>query len=152
MKNLFSYTYRSEIEINAPKEKVWGILADFGSYHKWNPFTVKIDTNLELGSEVALTVKMKPGKGTTIRTEYLKAYDPTEKMVWGFSYGFLLKAERTQQLIPLNESTTRYWNADVISGLISPIVHLMYGKWIQLGFDALCHSLKDYLENGKSSK
>ncbi len=108
---------------------------------------MQIDTNLVLESEVFLTVKMKPGKSTTIRTEYLKAYDPEEKMVWGFSHGLVLKAERTQRLISIDESTTRYENEDKISGLLSPLVQILYGKWLQRGFDSVCVGLKDYIEN-----
>lgn len=113
---------------------------------------MKIDTNLELGSEVFLTVKMKPGKGNTIRTEYLKAYDPPEKMVWGFSYRYILKAERTQKLISIDERTTRYENTDSVSGLLSPIVDILYGRWIQKGFEAVCLALKEYTENGRPEK
>ena len=29
---------QSEIEINAPAERVWEVLADFASYPRWNPF------------------------------------------------------------------------------------------------------------------
>ena len=28
----------SEIEINAPVERVWEVLTDFASYPRWNPF------------------------------------------------------------------------------------------------------------------
>jgi uncharacterized protein YndB with AHSA1/START domain len=28
----------SEIEINAPAERVWELLTDFASYPQWNPF------------------------------------------------------------------------------------------------------------------
>ena len=146
---MFQFKYQSEIIINAPKKKVWEVLSDFPSYKKWNPFTVQIDSSLELGSEVFLTVKMKPDKNTTIRTEYLKAYDPEEKMVWGFDHGLVLKAERTQRLISIDEKTTRYENEDKISGLASPLVQILYGKWIQRGFDSLCIALKSYIENGK---
>ena len=29
--------FSTEIRINAPKEKVWGVLADLGGIYKWNP-------------------------------------------------------------------------------------------------------------------
>ena len=152
MRKLFQYKYQSEIIINAPRKKVWEVLSDFPSYKNWNPFTVQIDTSLELGSEVFLTVKMKPGKSSTIRTEYLRMYAPEEKMVWGFSHGLILKAQRTQRLVLIDERTTRYENEDKISGLLSPLVQILYGKWIQRGFDSLSLALKEYIENGGPKK
>ncbi len=29
--------FRTEIRIDAPKEKVWEVLADLGGIYKWNP-------------------------------------------------------------------------------------------------------------------
>jgi uncharacterized protein YndB with AHSA1/START domain len=29
---------KAEIEIQAPAERVWAVLTDFGAYHEWNPF------------------------------------------------------------------------------------------------------------------
>jgi polyketide cyclase/dehydrase/lipid transport protein len=34
---------QSQIEIAAPRERVWSILADFPSYPSWNPFIRSID-------------------------------------------------------------------------------------------------------------
>lgn len=54
---------------------------------------------------------------------------------------------RTQQLIVVNENKTKYINEDVIEGLLSPLVHALYGRWIQKGFDEISLALKNYMEN-----
>lgn len=45
-RNMMSKSIRTEIIINAPKEKVWNILADFPNYPEWNPFLVNIQGKL----------------------------------------------------------------------------------------------------------
>src|SRR4051794_25262595 len=33
----------AEIEIQAPPERIWEILTDFGAYPQWNPFMPRLD-------------------------------------------------------------------------------------------------------------
>jgi uncharacterized protein YndB with AHSA1/START domain len=44
----------SEIDIGAPVDRVWEIVADFERYPEWNPYVVRIHGILEEGSEVAM--------------------------------------------------------------------------------------------------
>lgn len=53
---------KTEIIINAGKEKVWEILTDFGNYHSWNPFIIQSQGQAIAGSK--LTNTMKNGDGT----------------------------------------------------------------------------------------
>ena len=46
-------TINTEIQTNAPCDRVWGILTDFGSYPLWNPFIREIHGRPEVGSDVA---------------------------------------------------------------------------------------------------
>ena len=39
---------RSEIEIEAPTERVWGVLTDFAAYPEWNPFIRRVSGRAEL--------------------------------------------------------------------------------------------------------
>ena len=53
---------RTEIEIEAPAEKVWEILTDFNRYEEWNPFIIKSSGVAEEGA--VLVNVMKNGKKT----------------------------------------------------------------------------------------
>jgi uncharacterized protein YndB with AHSA1/START domain len=43
---------RTEIEIAAPPERVWAVLADFDSYPEWNPFIRRIRGQPAAGSKL----------------------------------------------------------------------------------------------------
>jgi uncharacterized protein YndB with AHSA1/START domain len=147
LKRYFRFTYKSETEINAPRQTVWKVLVDSTSYPKWNPFTINIQASWKISQPVHLTVQMKPNRKPIAQTEYLSVFQQPERLAWGFSYGWILKAMRTQQLIVVNENKTKYINEDVVEGLLSPLVHALYGRWIQKGFDEISLALKNYMEN-----
>jgi hypothetical protein len=47
---------RTEIIINASKEKVWSILANFSNYPNWNPFIINIKGELAAGEKLTNTM------------------------------------------------------------------------------------------------
>ena len=146
MKNPFKYKYKAEIEINASPEFIWEVLKDHPNYHLWNPFTPNLETDWKIGGKVVLTVNMKKGRKPILQTEYLSLLNPPIELAWGMNWGIFLKAERIQRLIPMQSGTTRYFTEDIIEGMLSPVVHLMYGKSIQNGFNQVAQSLKRYVE------
>ncbi|MFT7590054.1 MAG: hypothetical protein ACI959_002276, partial [Limisphaerales bacterium] len=68
----------SSTDINSPIDKVWEVLTDISSYHKWNSFTPKIDINInELNSDVMLYVKMNSDSDKIIKQkETLLLFEP----------------------------------------------------------------------------
>lgn len=147
MKTLFRYAYQCEININASKKDVWDILISAENYPKWNPFTVQVETNWQLGQKVLLHVKMNPKKKPILQTEYLSKLKPKDEIAWGIHWGLFLKAQRLQKLTTISDSRTTYFTEDVIWGLLSPIVNLLYGKSIQAGFEKMAKALKNYAES-----
>jgi hypothetical protein len=138
-------SYLASIAIDRDLEEVWQVLSKLEDYHEWNPFTPAIKTNWELGAKVELTVAMKPDRKPIAQTEYLSAYEPPYQMAWGFKWGPFLKANRIQQLTLVNNQT-EYYTEDIIEGPLAPLVHLLYGRHIQRGFELLAKALKDYVE------
>ena len=51
------------VVIDAPAEKVWDVLVDFGGYGEWNPFCVAAEGTLALGEPLKMTLKnyLEPG-------------------------------------------------------------------------------------------
>jgi hypothetical protein len=146
MANPFRNSYRALVNIKCTQEDIWYALTDLDSYHLWNPFTPKVETNWKIGEPVVLTVQMKKGKKPIRQVEYLTRYTPNDELAWGMKWSIFLKAERVQQIIIDTNGNASYFTEDIIQGVLSPIVHLFYGKAIQNGFVALANSLKKYLE------
>ncbi len=65
---------RTEIIINAGKEKVWQVLTDFKSYGKWNPFLVSVEGAPVAGTRLVNTMVNK-GKPMTFKPKVMKAED-----------------------------------------------------------------------------
>jgi hypothetical protein len=144
---LFEKKYKASSDMNVEIQTVWDILVDQNEYHSWNPFTPVIETDWEIGSKVMLTVNMKPGQTPILQTEFLTKLNPPNDLAWGMNWGGFLKAERIQQLTELADGKTLYVTEDVISGILTPIVHMMYGKYIQRGFEQIAIALKKYAES-----
>lgn len=147
MGNIFTKKYSSGIIINTNQQALWDILINEKEYHRWNPFTPKIETDWKIGNKVRLTVNMKPGKSPILQTEYLSKLNQPHELAWGMNWGWFLKAERVQQLTKHADGKVTYFTEDVIYGLACPLVHLLYGKHIQNGFEKLAIALKKYAEH-----
>ena len=146
MESMFKKHYSAKILIEADAQLVWDILVDENNYSHWNPFTPKIETDWKIGNKVRMTVHMKPGKSPLAQTEYLSKLNPPNELAWGMNWGWFLKAERVQRLTRQPDGKVTYFTDDVIYGLACPLVHLLYGKHIQNGFEKLALALKKYAE------
>lgn len=140
---------RASIEIDAPAERIFDILADLGAYPEWNPFTVRAESTLRLGDPIHLYVRLRGGH-LSHRVEYVSKNERPTGLCWGTTIGagFLLTAERCQTLVPLDERRTRYVNEDVLTGWLAPLVMRVYGPAMQRGFEAVASALKKRAEAG----
>jgi uncharacterized protein YndB with AHSA1/START domain len=43
---------RTEVTINAPAERVWELLTDFGSFPDWNPFMLRARGEVGVGEKL----------------------------------------------------------------------------------------------------
>lgn len=138
----------AEVEIDAPREKVWSILVDLARYPEWNPFTPRIEATLKVGDPVILHVQMKPGQKTMRQPEVMTSYVEGQELGWGTTmvHGAVLHANRTQKLIDLGGGRTRYETVDRFEGAIVPLVMALYGRHVQRGFDETAAALKKRAE------
>jgi uncharacterized protein YndB with AHSA1/START domain len=137
----------AEIEIRAPIERVWKILVDFEGYPKWNPFTPRVESTLEIGAPIVLHVRMREGR-ELVRVEHISAVAEPTRLCWGMCAisPRLLAAERCQILTPLDVDRTHYRSVDTIRGLLAPLVERFYGRDLDRGFGAVASALKEYAE------
>jgi hypothetical protein len=133
---------RAEISIDAPIDRVWGILRDFDRYDEWNPFTPKVETTLEIGAPNHLHARMI-GKRLLHRVEYVTRNQP-HTLGWEMKFGarFLLHAERVQVLTALDANRTHYVSEDCFTGWLEPLVFALFGNSMRRGFEDCGRGLK----------
>ncbi len=146
---MFRHTVSSDsVDIEAPVRQVWEILVDVERYGEWNPFTTRVDTSLEVGSSVDLYVSLGPFR--LKQPELIQDVVPTSLLAWGMTMGarWLLKTRREQRLESLGDTRCRYTTTDAFTGVLTPLVVLLFGGLIRRGFNAMALALKERAEKG----
>lgn len=130
------------IQINAPIDFVWEVLTDVEKYGEWNPFTSRARTDFKIGSPVHLLVRMGPTKFRI--TERVCAFEKPRRLAWSRDFGasWLLFVVREQHLEPISDTSCSYHNVDLLSGMLSSIISLLFGGYIRRGFTDVGVALK----------
>lgn len=75
-------TVSAAIEIAAPPERVWAVLADLASYPQWNPVFHQASGQLSAGSKITLTsTQPATGNPMTARVRIVTA-EPAAELRW----------------------------------------------------------------------
>jgi len=77
-----SISIRTAVEIDATKEKVYNILANFKNYPNWNPYHANISGKFEEGSELKIDVIRPDGKKVEIPPHMMRIVKNKE-ITWG---------------------------------------------------------------------
>ena len=135
------------LDIDAPREAVWGVLTDFDAYGQWNPLAVECATSLVPGEPIDMKVRLGPGPLRRQR-EWMRTHTPGQE----FSYAMkpvplgALRSLRTQTLTELEGDRTRYIAHFEIRGWLEPLVRLMFGRALHRGFDGVAQGLRARVE------
>ncbi len=136
------------VEIDAPVEHVWSVLVDYARYPDWNPYTVRVDTILELGADVVLHLPDPSRPGETFTTlEHMRVIDAPHHLQYdtGDSFPGLL-AVRDQWIDDLGDGRSSYRTTDVFTGEAAEAIYRMQVEWVTAGFNATAHALKSRAE------
>ena len=137
----------TEIEIDAPAERVWGVLTDFAAYPQWNPFIRSISG--EPSTDERLEVRLEPpeSRGITLRPRVLSA-EPHHQLRW---LGHLLvpglfDGEHSFIIQPLHENRVRFVQSEAFRGLLVPLFARSLDKNTRRGFEEMNRALKERAE------
>jgi len=138
---------RSEVDIDAPAERVWDVLTDFSSYPEWNPFIKSIDGEAREGAK--LTVRLEPpgGRGMTFKPTVQTADAPREfRWLGRLLLPRLFDGEHIFELEATYDGGTRLVQREEFRGvLVSPLLRWV-GKSTQRGFEEMNVALKGRAE------
>jgi hypothetical protein len=137
-------TIETQIVIEAPASKVWGILTDFAAMPAWNPFIRAISGSLAPGERLNVQIA-PPGQSAMTFKPTLLVVSPERELRWlGSLMGRSMSAgEHYFSLDPIAPRTTRLTHGEHFSGLLGPFI--MRGAALaatKQGFAAMNAALK----------
>lgn len=136
-------TLRTEIEIDAPAERVWAVLADSAAYPEWNPFIPRLVGRLEPGAKLEVRLEPPGGTAMTFRPTVLAA-EPARELRWLgrlFVPG-LFDGEHRFAIEPLGEARVRLVHEERFSGVLVGLFAGSLDKHTRSGFEAMNRALK----------
>lgn len=147
------------VQISAPPAAVFDLITNLFDYPKWGmPFTIQMDlqngngrTTLEPGNVIIEHVVLNPDVPTSVRlqrvvvTEILSQPEAgLFRVCWEsiMGYTWILHAVRVQEVRARGGGECVYETSDTMTGLLVPIVFLLYGSAVTRGFAAQGIALK----------
>jgi hypothetical protein len=133
----------TEIEINAPAEKVWRALTDFVAYPEWNPFVRRVQGEVSVGARLQVFIQPSGGKGMSFRPTILVAV-PNRELRWLGRLWLpgLFDGEHSFVIEPLGEGRVRFIQRERFGGLLLPLLSKMLDRDIRRGFEEMNQALK----------
>ena len=142
MKEVFS-----EIDIQAPAERVWQVLTDFARYPEWNPFIRRINGEPKEGARLRVYIEPPGAKGRTYRPKVLKA-EPKHELRWlgrPLIPG-LFDCDHIFTIGHIGSERVRFVQREIVSGvLVASYAHDLEMK-MRLGFEQMNQALKTRAE------
>ena len=132
------------VEIDAPQAFVWSVLTDYASYPEWNPYTVKVETTLELDTPIVLYLPDPAKPGELFRNvEWLSVIDAPRHLQYNTRTEIPgIFAVRDQWVEDLGDGRSSYRTTDVFAGEFAQLAYDLQGLWVTDGFNAVAHGLK----------
>ena len=139
---------RTEIEIDAPAERVWHLLTDFASYPSWNPFIRSIGGRPIPGERLEVHLEPPGGRGMTFKPEVLEA-EPERALRWlgRLLVPGLFDGEHSFTIRPLAEDRVRFVQREEFKGLLVPLFARSLDANTRRGFEQMNVALKERAES-----
>ena len=136
------FIINTDIEIDAPAERVFEILTDFGSYQEWNPFISKIEGEVKEGNIIHVSI----GK-MSFTPEVLSLID-NKQLYWKGKYlaNFIFSGEHRFELTPGGEAKCSLKHYEIFKGILLPMMKKKLLNETTQGFEAMNIALKNRAE------
>jgi hypothetical protein len=144
--NTMKNSITTEIIINAPKEKVWNILTDFGNYKNWNPFMVSSTGRAEAGTRLVNVMKNND-KLHTFKPVVLHA-EENKYLDWLGSLLFkgIFDGHHYFKIEDLGNGQVKFTQGENFSGILSGMIMKSIGEDTRNNFVKMNNALKQLAE------
>lgn len=136
----------TQIDIDAPVERVWDTLIAFDRYGDWNPFVLRVRGEPVVGAPVRLTVRI--GGRRMGRTHLVSRVEPPHVLAWTLPTRarWWMRGERVQRLEALGPDRCRYTNDEQVHGIFGLCIGPVFGPLVRRGLEQAGAALKAHTE------
>ena len=145
-------TIRSAIEIRAPQDAVWKVLADFASYPEWNPHVRRVRGEPRVGGR--LTIRSQPPNARpVVLRPVVEVYDPPAELRWRSTFVTrrLFSGEHGFKLQAIAEDRTRFMQDETVTGLLVPLYARLRLPRTREGFAQVNEALRQRVEDAPTT-
>ena len=140
-------TIETDIEIDAPVERVWATFSEFERWPDWNPFVVSLQGRVAVGEKLEVRLEPPDGKAMTFKPRVV-AFEPDRELRW---LGHLLvpgvfDGEHHFHLEAIDGDRTRFTQREEFRGLLVGLILRMVRDKTTRGFEAMNQALKARVE------
>jgi uncharacterized protein YndB with AHSA1/START domain len=131
------------LEIDAPAETVWRVITDLDRYPEWNPFVVSCRSSLVVGEPIDMRVRVLPVFAQPQRETILE-HEPGRRLCYGVPRHptGALESRRCHHVEALGPARSRYTSRFELSGWLAPVVRVLLGRRLALGFTAMSEGIQ----------
>jgi len=141
------YEIKTDIEISAPRSRVWQVLTDFYRYPEWNPFVLEVKGEVYQGAPIRYRFEMPRGVRIWTAAVVLSFKQESELRFSAdlITPGFF-RGDHYFIIEPTDRDFCIFHHGEIISGLLFPAVQLILRKHGPPIFQALNEALKQRAE------
>jgi hypothetical protein len=135
------------IDIQAPASLVWAILADFGTYRRWNPLIRDILGRSTNGAEIEVRLRSAKGDDVKVRSKIVRSREPRE-LRWHdhWTVPGMFSSERHFMIEALPEGGVRFHHGEQAQGMLTPLLGERRRLRAKSSLDAMNTALKQRAE------
>jgi hypothetical protein len=138
-----SKTLASQIDIDCSPARVWEVLTDLGAYPQWNPFVVRAEGRIEVGSRLSLRMQPVGARAVSLRPTVLDAVEGSHLRWRGRLWiRGLFDAEHDFRVEALDGGRSRLTQNERFTGLLAPVMSRSLDRHTLPAFEAMNAALK----------
>jgi len=142
------YEIAREINISAPKEKVWQVLADVDNWQNWSPIINGSQGSAASGAKLQITMAGKEGKDGPKYSPVVSEFDAPNRFRWRATMmaGFIFTNDKLFELTD-SGSGTKLVHKELFSGLMLKLFASKLDKGVGPLLDSMNQALKERVES-----
>jgi hypothetical protein len=140
-------TLHTQIDIEAPAERVWDALTNIAEYPTWNPFMPHRAGTIAPGERLEIRIEPPGGAAMTFRPTVL-VVEPGRELRWVGRLLFpgLFDGEHQFAIHPLGPGRVRFVQQERFTGVLVPLFARNLNDHTLPGFNAMNAALKARVE------